>query len=445
MKLLKPEIEELLKNKEIKQIKELIEGFEPVEAMELLRSMNLPNKLSIMSILDSDTSARIFEEFEPDEQQEIIKGIDKARKAELLDELRPDDRVDFLQELPKGLKEQLLSIMKMKEATETRELLTYPKETAGGLMTTQFVRVMKELTVKQVIDKIKKYAEDFETTSNIYVVDKDDVLVGMVNLKDLVLSSMRKKVKNIMQTEPISVPVYIDQEKVAREVAKYDIGSVPVVDEKGKLKGVITVDDIIDVIKEESKEDMLKFGAAGEQQTSYLKQNPFILARSRIIWLSILAFVGIVSGFIISKNSLVLSKVIALAAFIPLLNGSAGNAGTQAAAVMIQAISLDEIKFADFWESVKKEFLTGIILGIVLGILGLLRAFFFQSSSLLGITVGLTLIVNTAVATSLGAVLPLILKKLYFDPAVISGPLITSIMDVTSLLIYFSLAKIIIL
>lgn len=445
MRLFKPEIEELLKDKETQQIKELIEGFEPIEAMELLRSMNLPNKLSIMSIVDSDTSARIFEEFDPDEQREIIEGIDKVRKAELLDELKPDERVDFLQELPKGLKEQLLSIMKMKEATETRELLTYPKETAGGLMTTELIKVMKELTVKQVIEKIKKYAEDFETTSNIYVVDRDNVLVGIVNLKNLILSSMRKKVKNIMEPDPISVPVYIDQEKVANEVAKYDIYSVPVVDEKGRLKGVITVDDIIDVIKEESKEDMLKFGAAGEHRTSYLKQNPFILARSRIIWLSILAFVGIVSGFIISRNSLVLSKVIALAAFIPLLNGSAGNAGTQAAAVMIQAISLDEIKFSDFWKSVKKEFFTGTILGIILGILGLLRALFFQSSSLLGITVGLTLIVNTAVATSLGAVLPLILKKLNFDPAVISGPLITSIMDVTSLLIYFSLAKIIIL
>ncbi|MCK4574862.1 magnesium transporter [candidate division WOR-3 bacterium] len=445
MRLLKPEIEELLKHKNSKEIKEILETFEPVEVSELLRSMSLSQKLSMFSILDVDLLARVFEEFESDEQIEIIEGINKVRKAELLDELHPDDRVDFLQEIPKDLKEQLLSIMEKKEAKETRELLVYPEETAGGLMTTEFIKVQKNLTVKQVVEKVKKYAEEFETISHIYVVDENDILVGVITLKDLVLSSMRKKVKSIMQPRPVSVHITLDQERVAQEVAKYDINIVPVVDERGKIKGIITVDDIIDVIKEETAEDMLKFGAAGEHRMNYLKQNPFLLARSRIIWLSVLAFVGIISGFIISKNSLILSQVIALAAFIPLLNGSAGNAGTQAVAVMIQALAHGEVKFGDFWKSVRKEFLTGIILGVILGLLGLIRAVFFQKSSLLGITVGLTLIINTAIATSLGAVLPLVVKRMNFDPAVISGPLITSIMDVTSLLIYFTLAKIIIL
>lgn len=445
MRLLKPEVEDLLKNKEIEETKELLETFEPVEVSELLRSLSLSQKLSIFSVLDVDFSARIFEEFETDEQMEIIEDINKVRKAELLDELHPDDRVDFLQEIPKDLKEQLLSIMEKKEARETRELMVYPEETAGGLMTTEFIKVKKDLTIKQVIDRIRKYAEDVETISDIYVVDDNDILVGVITLKDLVLSNMRRKVKNIMQPRPVSVPVILDQEKVAQEVAKYDINTVPVVDERGKIKGIITVDDIIDVIKEETVEDMLKFGAAGEHKMSYLKQSPFLLARSRIIWLSVLAFVGIISGFVIARNSLILSQIIALAVFIPLLNGSAGNAGTQAVAVMIQALYQGEVRFNDFWKSVRKEFLTGIILGFILGLLGLLRAFFFQKSSLLGITVGLTLIINTAIATSLGAVLPLIVKRMNFDPAVISGPLITSIMDVTSLLIYFTLAKIIIL
>jgi magnesium transporter len=256
---------------------------------------------------------------------------------------------------------------------------------------------------------------------------------------------MRKKVKSIMQQHPVSVYTLLDQETVAHEVAKYDINTLPVVDERGIIKGIITVDDVIDVINEETTEDMLKFGAAGELSSSYLKQNPFLLARARILWLAILALVGIVSGFIISKNSLILSQVIALAVFIPLLNGSAGNAGTQAVAVMIQALAHGEVKFKDFWKSVHKEFLTGIILGFILGMLGLARAVLFQKSSLIGITVGLTLIINTAIATSLGAVLPLVVKRMNFDPAVISGPLITSIMDVTSLLIYFALVKVIIL
>ncbi len=445
MHLLKPEIEELLKNKDTEEIKELLETFEPVEVTELLRSMSLSQKLSIFSILDLDFSARVFEEFEADEQMEIIEGINKIRKAELLDELHPDDRVDFFQDIPQDLKEQLLSIMEKKEARETRELMVYPEETAGGLMTTEFIKVRRNLTGKQVIDIIRKQAEDVETISDIYVVDENDILVGVVTLKDLILANMRRKVKNIMLPRPVSVPITLDQEKVAQEVAKYDINTVPVVDDRGRLKGIITVDDIIDVIKEETAEDMLKFGAAGEHSMHYLKLNPFYLARSRVIWLSVLAFVGIISGFIISKNSFILSQVIVLAAFIPLLNGSAGNAGTQAVAVMIQALALGEVRFKDFWKSVRKEFLTGIILGIVLGLLGLLRALFFQKSSLLGITVGLTLIINTALATSLGAVLPLIVKRMNFDPAVISGPLITSIMDVTSLLIYFTLAKLIIL
>jgi len=445
MHILKHEIQKLLKNKEIKKVKEILETFEPVEVTELLRSLSLPKKISIFSILQLDFSARVFEEFQPQEQVEIIEGINKARKAELLDELHPDDRVDFLQEIPQELTEQLLSIMKKSEASETRELMVYPEKTAGGLMTTEFLKVNKDLTVRQVVDKIKKVAGDTETISKIYVVDENDTLVGLVTLRDLILSHMRRKVKNIMQPHPVSVLVNLDQEKVAREVAKYDINIVPVVDERGRIKGIITVDDIIDVMQEETTEDMLKFGAAGERSISYLKQNPIFLARSRIIWLSVLAFVGIISGFIISKNSYVLSQIIALAAFIPLLNGSAGNAGTQAAAVMIQELALGEIHFSDFWKSVQKEFLTGILLGIVLGILGLLRALFFQKSSLLGLTVGLTLIINTTLATSLGAVLPLATKRMNFDPAIISGPLITSIMDVTSLLIYFALAKLIIL
>ena len=190
---------------------------------------------------------------------------------------------------------------------------------------------------------------------------------------------------------------------------------------------------------------MLKFGAAGELTTSYLKQNPFLLARARILWLAILVLVGIISGLIVSKNSAILRDIITLAAFIPLLNGAAGNAGTQAVAVMIQALALGDVRFSDFWQSVRKEFFTGIILGLMLSLVGLAISFFFYRGALLGITVGLTLIINTAIATSLGAILPLVVKRMNFDPAVISGPLITSIMDITSLLIYFGLAKIIIL
>jgi magnesium transporter len=444
MRILKPEVVNLLKNKQIKELQETLLSFEPVEIAELLRTLRLSQKLAVVSILEIDLLARVFEEFEPDEQMEIIEGIDKVRKAQLLDELHPDDRVDFLQEIPEDLTEQLLSIMEKKEARETRELLVYPEETAGGLMTTEFIKVQKELTVKQVINIIKREAKEVETITHIYIVNENDILVGVVTLQDLVLSNMRKKVKSIMQQRPLSVRITLDQESVASEVAKYDINTVPVVDERGVIKGIITVDDVIDVIKEETAEDMLKFGAAGELTTTYLKQNPFLLARARILWLAILAFVGIASGFIISRNSVLLSRVISLAAFIPLLNGSSGNAGTQAVAVMIQALAQGEVRFRNFWRSVQKEFFTGIILGFALGMIGLLRAIFFQKSSLLGITVGLTLIINTAIATSLGAVLPLIVKRMNFDPAVISGPLITSIMDVTSLIIYFSLAKLII-
>jgi magnesium transporter len=445
MRILKPEIEKYLNTKNIDGLREALQVFEPIEVKELLKSLSLSQKLSIFSVLDIDLSARIFEILEPDEQVEIIEGIDKARKAKLLDELHPDDRVDFLQEIPDQLTEQLLSIMEKKEAQETRELLIYPEETAGGLMTPEFIKVQKELTVKQVISKIRREATEAETISDIYVVDENDVLVGLVTLQDLVLSTMGRKVKSIMRQWPISVLVTLDQEKVAQKVATYDVNTLPVVDERGVIKGIITVDDIIDVIKEETAEDMLKFGAAGEMTTSYLKQSPFLLARARILWLAILVMVGIISGFIVSKNSAILRDVIMLAAFIPLLNGSAGNAGTQAVAVMIQALAQGDVRFSDFWKSVRKEFLTGIVLGVMLGFIGLAISFFFYRGALLGITVGLTLIINTALATSLGAILPLVVKRMNFDPAVISGPLITSIMDISSLLIYFGLAKAIIL
>jgi magnesium transporter len=243
-----------------------------------------------------------------------------------------------------------------------------------------------------------------------------------------------------MHKNPIALPVDMDQEEVAREIANYDFLALPVVDGSGKMKGIITVDDIIDVIREENTEDMYKFSAAGEHTRDYMRMRPVTVARNRLTWLIILAITGFFSGIIMQRFSFALESVVALAFYIPLLMDTSGNAGTQAAMAVVRGLATGEVKIKDIWMVAKKEIFIGALMGIPLGALALARALIFQKSSLLGISVASSMLITIVAATSLGSLLPLLCKKLRFDPAVVSGPLITTILDISSLIIYFSIS-----
>ncbi len=438
--LVLPEIKELLRQNKKEELKKVLCDYEPVEIVEILKEFSLKDKVFLFSLLHVDLAADIFEKTDKDDQLTLLGAFNKARKAEILDEVAPDERVDFFEQLPEEMVLRFLSIMEEEEAQDVRELMRYDKDTAGGRMTTDFAQIEEGITVEQTLKSLRKTAEDLEMIYYIYVVDRTDKLLGVASLKDLIMAQPEKGIDQIMRTKLITIPIDMDQEQVAKRIARYDFLALPVVDKEEKIKGIITVDDLIDVITEEDTEDMYKFGAAGKHTSKYMSSTPLSIAKHRMTWLLILVVTGFVSGTIMEEFSFALKDVVSLAFFIPLLMGSGGNAGTQAASVVVRGLAIGEVKLGDIWRVVKKEFLIGMTVGTALGILALLRALILQRNSPLGITVGLSMVATVTVATCLGAILPIVCEKLGFDPAVVSGPLITTVVDISSLLIYFGIA-----
>jgi magnesium transporter len=330
--------------------------------------------------------------------------------------------------------------MEREEARDTRELMTYDASTAGGRMTTEFAHLKEDMTVQGALEELRKTAKELEMIYYIYIDGKYNHLVGIISLKELIMAEPTTRLSEIMHSKLITIPIDMDQEHMAAEIAKYDFLALPVVDNLGRMKGIITVDDVIDVIEEEDTEDMYKFGAAGEHVEDYISMRPTLVARNRMTWLLILVVTSFLSGFIMQRFSFALESMIALSFFIPLIMGSGGNAGTQAAMVMVRGLATGEVRLQDVWKVVRKEFVIGAMLGAALGSMALVRALVFQRSSLLGATVAFSMIITVTAATCLGAVLPLICKRLGIDPAVVSGPLITTVLDIASLLIYFRIA-----
>jgi len=441
MFLILPEIKELLSKNKKEELKDIFYDYEPVEVAEVLKKFSLKDRVTLFSLWDVDFAADVFEEMDKKDQLALLGVIDDTYKGKILDELAPDERVDLFEQLPEEMVERFLSIMEKEEAEETRQLMSYPSNTAGGRMTTDFACIREEMSVEEALAHLRKTAKHLEMVYYVYVVGKKSKLVGVVSLKELILAEPKEKISKIMHTNLVTIPVDMDQEQVAKKIARYDFLALPVVDGSGKIKGIITVDDVIDVIGEENTEDMYKFGAAGKHQEDYMSIKPASIARHRIKWLLILVITGFISGGILENFSFALKKVVALSFFIPLLMDSAGNAGTQAATVMVRGLAIGEVRIGDIWRVAKKEFLVGIMIGLALGVLALMRALLLQKNPYLGVTVGLSMLAAVAVSTCMGSVLPLICKRLGIDPAVVSGPLITTIVDITTLLIYFEIAR----
>jgi len=437
--LILPEIKELLSQNKKDEIKSIFQEYEPIEIAEMLKNFDLKEKVYLFSLCNIDLAADIFEKMDKEGQIALIGAIDETRKRNILDELAPDERVDFFEELPEKMVTRFLSIMEKEEARETRELMRYDKNTAGGRMTTDFAHVKENITAKEALNNLRKTAKDLEIVYYIYILNKDNKLVGVVSLKDLVLAEPERRINEIMHTKLITIPVNMDQEQVARKIARYDLLALPVVDNR-EMKGIITVDDIIDVIKEENTEDMYKISAAGKHIENYTSMKPSFIAKHRVLYLLIFVIMDFFSGSILKNYSFVVRSAVALSFFVPLLMDTGGNAGTQAATVMVRSLATGEVRLKDIWRVIKKEFIVGIMVGIVLGIVALLRAVLLQGDPFISLTVSLTMISTVIIATCLGSTLPLLFKRIGVDPALISGPLITSIVDIISLIIYFEIA-----
>ena len=379
-------------------------------------------------------------------QEEIVNSVTDNEVETIINELSVDDAVDFLSELPANVVTRVLKSVSEDRRKTINRFLNYPEDSAGSIMTIEFMAIHQDYTVGKAMELIRKTGIDKETIYTCYVVDSRKKLVGVVSLRNLLLSNDEEKVSDIMEDDVIFVRTLDDQEDTANIFKKYNLIALPVVDNEQRLVGIITVDDIVDVIEEENTEDIEKMSALLPSEDQYLKTSVFTLSKNRIIWLLVLMISGTLSSAIISGYNSVLSSSVILAAFLPILMDTGGNAGSQASTLIIRGMAIGEIEMSDVLSVVWKELRVGAICGVVLGFVNFIRILVLGGTPMaVNITVSISLAITVVVSKTIGCMLPMLAKKLKFDPAIMAGPLITTVVDSVSLVIFFNVAKILVL
>ncbi|WP_070119725.1 magnesium transporter [Bacillus marinisedimentorum] len=394
----------------------------------------------IYTYLSPEEMAEIFENFETDEQEMILNEMEPAFTAKMLSDMYVDDAVDVLNELDKEQIASYLALMDREAVKEIKQLLHYEEKTAGSIMTTEYVVIHSSNTVREAMQILKKEAPEAETIYYIFVIDRQKRLVGVVSLRDLIIAEDGELIQDVMNERVVSVSAGKDQEEVARMMKDYDFLALPVVDFKNHLLGIITVDDIMDVMDEEANEDYSRLAGVSDMDTA--DRDPMIAAKKRLPWLIILLFLGLITANLIGMFEATLDKVAILATFIPLIAGMAGNSGTQALAVAVRGIATGDFEEESRWRLIRREAGTGVITGTISGIVVAIIVYFWHHQLFLGLLVGFSIQITLVVATLAGALVPLLMHRLNVDPAVASGPFITTLNDIISLLIYFGMATV---
>lgn len=401
--------------------------------------MDLPEKLRhrFVLFLTAQQCAELIQELELDLQVAILQALGPTKAANVMDLMDNDDLADLLGEISDEKTEQLLRAMKKEESQTVQDLMTYHPESAGGIMTNRFVWLRSYYTVPEAIDKIKAFAVYAENIYYLYVIDADKRLVGVVSYRDILLANPEDKIADFMYKRVISVPVDMDQEDVARVIERYDFIAVPVVDEEQKLVGIVTVDDVIDVMISEANQNIDRLSAAGKGID--FKTGVFSSTFRRLPWLILLLLLGLVSGSIISAFETTLSKIVALAFFMPMIAGMTGNTGTQSLAIVVRGLAQDDIDRGTIMKLLLREVGVGLNIGAICGALVFVSTFFWLGVDL-SFVIGVSLLFTLIIGTLAGTAIPLILYHIKVDPAIASGPLITTLNDIFSLTIYFGLA-----
>lgn len=416
----------------------------PVDIGELLSGLESDVIIAILKYLPADITGEIMTYLDPDLAPDILRALGEDKGSAVLDSMFADDVADILGELEPVEQKELLELMEDEDAEDVRELMVYPEDTAGSIMTTEFVALNENVTAEEAINILREQAPSAETVYYVYVVDDDNLLVGVLSLRDLIVTPPNWTIENIMHTRVKSATDYMDQEEVAALVSRYDIMAVPVTDNDGHLVGIITVDDILDVIEEEATEDVLRMAGSNEEELEEddsFGRKIFIAVKARLPWLLITLFGGFVSGFIMNNIEESLEAVVAIAYFIPLLLGLGGNVGTQSSTVTVRGISTGQIDSSKIFINVFRESLVGLIAGACCAIVLCIVAYFWLHSTMLSILVGITLFFNMFLSAFIGTFVPLVLKKMKIDPAVASAPFISTGIDILGLLIYSILAS----
>lgn len=432
----------LLEEKKYNQIKQLLLENNEFDIAELLNDLDEEQMLTLFRLLPKDLASSVFSEVDSDLQTYIINSINDIEIKHLIDKLFIDDTVDLIEELPANVVKRILANTDSEKRKIINQFLKYPEDSAGSLMTIEFLDLDKNMSVQQSIERIKKIGVNKETVNECFVINSSRVLEGMVSLKDIVLSDNNKVISDIMDEDFISVHTSEDIEEITQLFRKYDILSMPVVDNENRLVGIITVDDIIDVIEEETSEAIEKMAAISPLEESYMKASVFSLARKRVVWLLILMITATFSQAVLKGNEMFLSQFVILTAFIPMLMGAGGNAGSQSSTLIIRGLALNEIDLSDFFIILFKEARVALLSGFVLAVVNFVKLFLIESISFeVSMAVSLSLICTILVAKLAGGSLPLLAKVLKIDPALMAAPLITTILDAVTVLIYLNIAR----
>ena len=452
---LEEEIFDLIEKKRFVQLKQILSEMQPADIAEIFDEAKDKEIPVLFRILPKELAAEVFVEFDSDKQEILVNAFSDNELREVLDELFMDDTVDIVEEMPATVAKRILRNTDANTRRMINQLLAYPEDSAGSIMTTEYIDLKRTMTVEEAIDRIRKKGINTETIYTCYVIGSRRKLFGTISLRDLVLSDRDEIVGDLMDENVISAHTLDDKEEVAAMFERYDMLALPVVDKEGRLVGIVTVDDAIDVIQEEASEDIEKMAAILPGEKTYLKTGVFETFKSRIPWLLFLMISATFTGAIISTFEAKLAQCIALVAFIPMLMGTGGNAGSQTSVSVIRALSLGDIEFKDILKVIWKELRVSVIVGIVLGIVNFIKLYlvdylwlhtFDTGTEIVEMaTICLTLICVIIVAKMLGAALPIIAKKMGLDPAVMASPLVTTILDAVSLLIYFGIAAVLVL
>ncbi|MBR6619226.1 MAG: magnesium transporter [Clostridia bacterium] len=435
---------ELLEAGKFGTLKSELAELNEVDIAEFFGELEQKQQLLVFRILPKDISAEVFAYLEPDDQMNVVNSITDRELSELVDELFLDDTVDFLEEVPANVVTRVLK----NADKETRQLinrfLSYPENSAGSMMTIEMVQLHDNLTVAQAIENIRRTGIDKETIYTCYCIDKARHLVGTIGLSELIFNEDSTLLSEIMEDAAslISVNTLDDQEYVADIVRKYDLLSVPVTDNENRLVGIITIDDVVDVIEEEVTEDFEKMAAMTPSDDEYLKTGIFKLAKNRILWLLILMISGTFTGMIIEGYEALLSGFVALTASMPMLMGTAGNAGSQVSTLIIRGLAVGEIEIKDYFKIVLKELRVSAVCGLVLATANIIRMYFFSEGTIeVFLVVSLAMLIAIIVSKLIGCSLPIFAKIVKLDPALMAGPMIATLVDIVTLVIYFALAK----
>lgn len=434
------EVKKLLEEKQYKEVKELLNESNEADIAECLDELEEEDLAIVFRLLNKSEAANIFARMDDDTQESLVEILSDKEVSSIISKMYVDDAADLIEELPANLVTKVLKNTNPSKRKEINEILKYPEDSAGSIMTTEYVDLDEDDLVKDAFDKIRRTGLRKETVYTAYITDNQRHLLGVTTVKDLMMEDYETKVKDVMEENVITVNTGDDQETVAKMFDKYDFLALPVIDSENRLVGIVTVDDALDVMTEESEEDFEKMAAMAPSEDEYLKESVWTQYKNRIVWLLVLMLSSIVTGKIISSYENAFAAVPILVSFIPMIMDTGGNCGSQASTMIIRALATDEISPKDIFKVWWKEIRIALLVGATLAIVNGARIAIQYSDITLGIVIGLTLVFTAVLAKSLGCILPILARQLKLDPAYMASPMITTMVDACSLVIFFNVA-----